>query len=189
MLDQLKDILGLLFTGGIIVYIAVRYWAFLGGRRALRNPWVLGPAVIGVLGLVATFFESWHTDQVHAGLAAARPGNLKTIIMMVGMCSATIGLGWAALARVRKTHRFAKLLRIPEAALDAELSWDDADRLREVAESAATRADMEHLLPLLDRIGPPEGLDWLTPEWIHQRMASPSIRSSSPSESSPVPDA
>lgn len=175
MPGQLKDILSFLFTAGVIVYFATRYWAFLGGRRGLRNPWVFGPMAIGIAGLLSFFFESWHTDRVHAGLAGARPEGVTTIIMIAGMCSATLGLGWAALARVRRTHTFARLLRIPEAALDAELSWDDADHFREVAESAATRADLEALLPLLERLGPPQGLGWLTREWAHERLSKLSI--------------
>lgn len=172
MLDSLKDDLALVLTCCMLVYYAVRYWAFLGGRSALRNPWISVPAVIGALGLVITFLEAWHTDRVHAGSAVARPGNLKTVIMLWGMCSATVGLGWAALARVRSAHRFARLLGIPESALDAKLSRDDADALRELAASTATQANLEHLIPLLHRRGPPAGLDWLTVDWIHQQLAT-----------------
>lgn len=169
MPETLKTIFSFLGTAVAVWSAGAIWWTLIGGRRGLRNRWVWGLIVVGVLGLVAAFLEAFRQDRVHEGLASPRPGGLTAIIIIGGMSLAVIGLGWSVLAAIRRDRRIGMLLRFPEMEIDPETAGDD-DFIREQAEALALRPNMEALLKLIEPTGGAPEYDWLTPEWVREQL-------------------
>lgn len=170
MLESLEEIAAAFATAVTLWQGGRFWWKLIGGRGGLRNPWVSVPIVLAVLGFVAAAAETARIDRVRAGLVSPRPEGVSATIVLVGLCTAVIGIGVTSLAGFRRDRRISQLLRVPDMEIDSEAQLDDDDLIRRQAEALARRPEMEELLTLVERTDGGGGYAWLTADWVRARL-------------------
>lgn len=181
MLDLIRSIISVVEEGFLLVVALLVIVGCIGGRRGLRNPWVYGPLFVSAGAFFFGLYLAYLADHRPPG-SIHRPQNGPEMVVtaIVVGCILT-GPIVAAIAGVRRGNRIDRLLHLPEMRLDPEhalqdLNWH-SERVRHLAETLVTTDDLNALLPLVRQMDGAPGYNWLTEEWIRERIALTSPRS------------
>jgi hypothetical protein len=178
MFETISVIVGLILGAVALWEVPRAFWQMVGGWPGLRyNPWVWRPLVGSVVSFAIVLGAAKFVDHAKA---AGDTGITRVVagwVVMSAFCLAFICGGWALIAGIRRTKRIEQLLHfhddieVPAEVEAAGLSDVEGKAvLRLISEKRVTPQDLEELWPLLPPSGGLPQLEWVTREWVRERL-------------------